>query len=201
MTNEEDHLTSFEARIASLRPSRPELDRDRLMFLAGQASVCYFSKRRRNIAWPMTVTASVAVALTAVLFTVTESASRIVDRVASVWTSSSDDYDFDRAPGTTALADEETHYRIEMGNSLGIMFSFLVDKKSAQKEADESSPSLVHMRRTLLEESMPKSASNRKAEHEEQNNGDDTRSKSKSERQKTDEKSPPGPKAASRDDQ
>jgi hypothetical protein len=58
-------LKSLEARLASLTPRPDRLDRDRLMFLAGQAAlVTPTTERRSNLAWPAAFAAMSAVAAT-----------------------------------------------------------------------------------------------------------------------------------------
>ena len=60
------HIQALEAQLAALRPREDRLDRERLMFLAGQASVVQshrpaFARRRR--AWTVSIGATVAAAL------------------------------------------------------------------------------------------------------------------------------------------
>jgi hypothetical protein len=88
---EEEHielppdLKALEAKIAALRPRTDRLDRDRLVFLAGQAStrgVAPISYARWG--WPVSFSAMTALAASLLLMLITRPEPRVVERVVRV---------------------------------------------------------------------------------------------------------------------
>ena len=73
MSNTEDphELKSFEALLAALAPREDRLDRERLIFLAGQASVSPAVTWRRHPAWPAAFATMSAIAATLLFVLVT----------------------------------------------------------------------------------------------------------------------------------
>ncbi len=81
----QDDLTAFEAALAALKPRGNAINRDRLMFLAGQASGS--STQPRRWGWPAAFGAMTTVAaslLTALMVRPPQVVERIVDRVVEV---------------------------------------------------------------------------------------------------------------------
>ncbi|MBN1588133.1 MAG: hypothetical protein JW888_01310 [Pirellulales bacterium] len=144
---EDDQPTSFEARLASLRPRSPRLQRDHLMFLAGQASVVYWPRYRTNVARPVILSVVATMAVTFLVLTATESGSRIVDQVASAATTPRVSHDRPVSP-----SQEDVQYRFEVGNSLGWVFSFLVGKQPDESDTAKPERNLVQLREALLKE-------------------------------------------------
>ncbi len=148
---EKDPLTSIEARLSSLKPRDPRLDRDRLMFLAGRASVVYWSRYSRSSFRPVVLSALAAAAVTLFVVTATESGSRIVDRVASavVPGATSADTAGSQPP---APAQNAAGCRLEIGNSLGWIVPLLVGQKPVEKDSTKSGQNLIQLREALLSE-------------------------------------------------
>ena len=144
---EEDTLSSFEARIASLKPTKPAIDRDRLMFLAGQASVAYWPTHRHSTLRPVLISSFVAVFATLLVMTITQSTPNLA-KCFSLITSSEDS---PPAVAATRPVSDDVQYRVEVGNSLGWMVSLLVGRRSDEEKAHPES-NLVRMRREMLRE-------------------------------------------------
>ena len=87
-TEEPVELKAIEAALAALAPTTGSLDRDRLMYLAGRASLSAAGEARRfRWAWPAATAAmtTVAAALLAVVsLRLAEPAPRIVERIVEV---------------------------------------------------------------------------------------------------------------------
>jgi len=91
MSQEEQHaldLKAIEARLASLVPRTDRLDRERLMFLAGQASVAPSPATQRRPfgrwAWPAATAAMTAAAASLLVVLLWQGDPRIVERIVEV---------------------------------------------------------------------------------------------------------------------
>jgi hypothetical protein len=145
---EDEELTLIEARLAALRPSRAKLDRDRLMFLAGQASVAYWPKYRPSAARPAAISAIVAAVATFIGMTAIRSGERIADHVASA-----------AAPAAispvqaAAFSRGATPRRVESSESLGWAVSMLVGEVSPASDSPQAEQGVLSLRHRLLNES------------------------------------------------
>ncbi len=77
-------LAAFEAALASLAPRADGVNRDRLMFLAGEASAAaqsVQSSRQRTWAWPAAFTAITAVAASLLAVLMTQPGPQVVERI------------------------------------------------------------------------------------------------------------------------
>jgi hypothetical protein len=82
----EEELNSFAAELAALRPRSDRLDRDRLMFLAGQASVGSQKCRRttRSRFWPAATATMTAAAAALLVMFVASPRVEIIERIVAV---------------------------------------------------------------------------------------------------------------------
>lgn len=76
-------LESFAASLAALSP-HARLDRDRLMYLAGQASVEPASRRPRRWAWPAAFSAMTAVAACLLALLASRPEPKVIERIVRV---------------------------------------------------------------------------------------------------------------------
>jgi hypothetical protein len=149
-------LADFELRLTAIKPRRPQIDRDRLMFLAGQSSVVYYSPQTSSPNGSRSFLTSVMTsAITAlVVMTLFQPVStRIRQFAASPWSlqvvtlSASESKPMRAKPSGSDLVE----YRIELGNSLGSIASWLgVVEQPDQKPAEPAS--LGQLRSELLSE-------------------------------------------------
>ncbi|MBN2216908.1 MAG: hypothetical protein JW719_05995 [Pirellulales bacterium] len=144
---EKDPLTSFEKSLASLRPRRPRLDRDRLMFLAGQTSVDYRPAYRLSVFRPAVVSALVAAVVTLGVITATKLATRISN---SLTATAAPGESRDVQPATVAGNPVQRHP--DTGNALGWIASLLAGGETKDANAERPEPNLVQLREQLLEE-------------------------------------------------
>jgi len=145
--SEKDQFTLFEASLGSLKPRVPRLDRDRLMYLAGQSSVAYGPTYRTSSFRPVVASALVAAAVTLAVMTATQSGVRIVDSVAAAAASS------EAPPAQPARSNRDAvEYRVEIGNSLGWIVSLLAGPQRAETDSARTEPNLMQLREQLLEE-------------------------------------------------
>ena len=79
-------LQRFEAQLASLAPRAARLDRDRLMFLAGQASAATgtIEPLRRGWAWPAAFSAMTALAAALRVMVLTHPEPRVIEKIVRV---------------------------------------------------------------------------------------------------------------------
>jgi hypothetical protein len=85
MSAEEEDLKAFEADLAALQPRADRLDRDRLMFLAGQAAAARgnaaAAARTRRWAWPAALAAMTTVAAALLAVVVWRPEPQVVERI------------------------------------------------------------------------------------------------------------------------
>ena len=80
-------LAAIEAALCSLTPTASGIQRDRLMFLAGKASVNRASSRRRRLAallWPTATAASLLAATTFGVLWAADNSPRLVEQITNV---------------------------------------------------------------------------------------------------------------------
>jgi hypothetical protein len=101
--NEHEEVSSLESALQSLRPAAPRVNRDRLMFLAGQASSApQRSKWGARASWAFTMAASVVIA--AVIGRATAPADvQFIERVVQIPVQVQPDFAEDLQPKERAL--------------------------------------------------------------------------------------------------
>jgi len=142
---EQDSLTPLEAYLASLKPRSPKLDRDGLMFLAGQASVTYCPTYRTSSFRPVMLSALVAAAVTLAVVTATQSGARIVGSMAAA--AQSEPSQERSAPRPTATVAAATG-----ADSLGPVVVWLIGSPPAETSATDSDPNLLRQLKQMLQE-------------------------------------------------
>lgn len=144
---EKNPLTEFEKSLASLRPHRPRLDRDRLMFLAGQTSVDYRPAYRSSVFRPAVVSALVAAVVTLGVISATKLATHISN---SLTATAAPGESRDVLPAT--VAGNSVQRRSDTGSAIGWIASLLSGGESEKSDAERPEPNLVQLREQLLEE-------------------------------------------------
>jgi hypothetical protein len=149
-------LADFALRLTAMKPRRPRIDRDRLMFLAGQSSVVYYSPPTSSPNGSRSFLTSVmtsAITALVVMIAFQPVSARIRQFVASPWSlrvvtlPASESKPMRAKPS----GNDRVEYRIELGNSLGSIVPWLVSVEQ-QDQKPAAPASLGQLRSELLSE-------------------------------------------------
>jgi hypothetical protein len=143
-STEDASLQRLEAELAALTPRAPKLDRDRAMYLAGQASVGLLTSRPsgRTWAWPTAFSAMTALAASLLIVISLRPSVRTVEKIVQV--------PVEVAPGIAVLEETSDQYAADLQQPLPAATSRAIDERHSSPNMPAAEAGYLGLRDRVL---------------------------------------------------